>query len=138
MDHGQANGMEVSYDLGVLMEERVSHREVGEIERLTADLASMGVLVEDDGCGNGWRLLDMDGISLMPPDADSKGLLFEDKGCAWVYWAAMGKPCGARLYSISDPVAEEEDARGIMAHLSVSGRQITRKTFKVIQGDLPE
>jgi hypothetical protein len=123
---------ELCYDLGQLMSERVANREMAQIEELTADLEALGVFVEDDEMGNGWRVLDMDGISLMPPDADSRGLVFSDKGYAWIYWAALGEPRGARLYVISDPKVEAEDEDGDLRPLTE--REITRKTLRVIQG----
>ncbi len=68
-----------------------------------------GFFVESNGCGNGWLLLDMDGVSLMP--AAAKGFLFVEKALAWWFWVELNRPYGARLYCISDPVEEERAAK---------------------------
>ena len=67
------------------------------------ELCERGILIEDDGLGTGWQLLDQDGNSLMP----NRELLFEDTGYCWVYWTGLGRPHRARMYAISEPLAFE-------------------------------
>jgi len=75
----------------------------------------LGVLISDDGRGTGWHVLDSGGASLMP----EAGLVFADRGCAAVFWDALGQPRGARLHAIADPAAEmgapESDVRAAPA-----------------------
>ncbi len=88
------------YPVGVDNEERDL---AGRLDDLIAEARDTGLLVADNSRGNGWRLLDMDGVSLMPTKED----VFAEKGHGWVYWLALGRPYSARLYSISDPLEEQ-------------------------------
>lgn len=76
------------------------------IQALIDDALERELMLPDDSMANGFRVLDMDGINTMPKNA--KDLVFESKGIAWCYWIGMGRPHGARMYAISDPLAEEE------------------------------
>jgi hypothetical protein len=76
------------------------------MQELIDEALGRELMLPDDSKANGFRVLDMDGVNTMPKNA--KDLVFESKGIAWVYWLGLGRPHGARMYAISDPIAEEE------------------------------
>lgn len=123
------------YELARLSkEERRSGDDDERRAALIVDLREAKIVVGDDGRGGGWRLLDQDGINLMP----DREFLFADKGHCWVYWMGYGRPYGARMYAISNPL-EEEAALKIDGPFVVDGdgnEDVDRPRFTVIEGGL--
>lgn len=96
---------ELSYALGMSISGSITIN----TEKVVGDLKNAGALLEDDGLGNGWRVLDRDGVPLMAISA-AKGLVWASKGLAWAFWMGLGRPGGARIYAISELEKETERA----------------------------
>jgi len=98
---------EMISELGQMMVgKRDSHRE----KVLCRALEDAEIIVEDDGMGNGWRVLDDGGMPKMPQRV--KHFVWSNKGYAWVYWMGMKMPYGHSLVSKSDPVKETDSLNG--------------------------
>ena len=92
------------YEMGQWEAESTKDNE--RIQALIEEALDRGLLQPDDSLGNGWRVLDGDGVNTML--ANAKDCVFDSKGIAWCYWIGLGRPHGGRMYAISDPLAEEE------------------------------
>lgn len=127
------------YELGRLQGAVAREREL----ELVEELLEAGILVDDKGRGLGWRLLDIDGVDLMPAPAEE--LLFADKGHCRVYWMGLGRPHGALMHAISDPLCEEA-ALESNAQLAIDGDEHdhdhdesdARRRLSLIDGGLDE
>lgn len=105
--------------------EKQAARDEDRIKELIVEAKERELLLEDDDMGNGWRVLDGDGLNTML--AEAKGCVFESKGIAWCYWIGLGRPNGGRMYAISDPLAEE-------AALA-NGERVEIEDIEIVRGD---
>jgi hypothetical protein len=100
------NRREIARELGKLCARRApTVAEQGYREEIALLAARLGVLIADDGCGTGWRLLGADGEPLMP----EPGAVFADQGCARAFWYGLGRPSGARLHGVVELFREDDD-----------------------------
>ena len=95
---------ELVYEMGQW--EAKSAKNEDRVQKLIDEALERELLVPDNSLGDGWRVLDGDGINTML--ANAKDCVFDSKGIAWCYWIGLGRPHGGRMYAISDPLAEEE------------------------------
>jgi hypothetical protein len=105
----------IAHALGVFMAVRRPGRR-NELRRneLVGRAERVGVLIDDDQLGHGWRVADEHGTSLMP----RAGLVFADKILALCFWNGLGRPGAARLFAVSDPMEEvrEQEEGGAATH----------------------
>jgi len=120
-DDDEWSDEQLVYELAHQDQQEGKERDGDKIQALIDECLFREILVPCNDRGNGWRLLDMDGVSLMP--AQARDCVLPSKGLCCIYWMAQGQPHGSRMYCISDPVAEmghlkaEEAAEG--PHLRV-------------------
>lgn len=95
------------------------------IQALVDEALQRQLMLPDDSKANGFRVLDMDGMNTMPKNA--KDLVFESKGIAWCYWMGLGRPHGARMFAISDPLAEEQALTNSDEHVELDDVVIVRE-----------
>lgn len=79
-------------------------------KELCRGLEDVEVLIEDDGMGNGWRVVDEGGMPQIPQRV--KGFVWSNKAYAWAFWMGMGMPHGCTLMSKSDPKMETDSLNG--------------------------
>lgn len=131
----QGDNAGLPYELGQL-QDAVGREDADATKReheLIEALRENEILIDDDSRGSGWRLVDRDGMNLMP--APAKELFFADKGHCWAYWMGLARPRDARMFAISDPVAEEAAIKGnVPFEMDENGVLIGRQRFAVIEG----
>lgn len=66
------------------------------------DLERANILIEDDGSGNGWRLIDDGGMQDIPSRA--KHLVWCNKAYAWAFWMGMGMPKERTIMCKANPM----------------------------------
>lgn len=101
----------VIYELGRLLGQSVHSPE--RVSAMVDELIEAGVLIDEDGRGNGWVVLDGQGHRAQPLGVDK---VWEDKGSAFLYWWGLGEPEGYQLVVYADPRVEADivfDEEGI-------------------------
>lgn len=89
-----------------LIQKEGSPKDTRRLKTIVNELVEAEVLFESDGITIGWRLLDFDGMSLMPSWA--REYLWTDERHGWAYWSALGKPYKARLFAIIECIKLEK------------------------------
>jgi len=92
----------VTYELGRLT--GMSVRSAEKIAEMTRQLIEGGVLVKEDGRGNGWILVDDLRNRRMPDEVE--GYVFSDKGHAFLFWWGLGELPDYRIVLECDPLVE--------------------------------
>lgn len=89
------------YEIGLSMrEKKVRGVKTGKSRQveLLDEMERRGLLIDDDGRGNGWRVL-VDGVNPL----SRKEKIFKMKGHAWLFWFGMGAHSQGKVVAVSDP-----------------------------------
>lgn len=95
---------EMIYELGQMQSGQKKNKD--REKDLCRGLEDCEVLVEDDGMGNGWRVVDDGGMPAIPSRV--KHYVWRSKGYAWAFWMGMGMPHGYSMIAKSDPRMETD------------------------------
>lgn len=107
MDFDVMLNEDIVYEIGILESAKIKCADaIAKIDSMVDELVRRGVLVENDGCGNGWNVVMDGGIGMLPSHA--RGYVFSEKGYAFLYWLSVGRDRDVRLVCISSPLKEEE------------------------------
>lgn len=115
----------IAYELGRVTAQPVkSEKTVAAVAEMAQRLVAMGVLVEEDGRGNGWIVIDDLRQRRMPDDLD--GYVFADKGHAFLFWWGLGEPDSYRLILECNPRVEAEIVFGEEGVLEIGDAEVRR------------